>query len=197
MKNKNAFIKFLLSITVFLICSSLIDLHALEANSDSLIYTDVINSIENKSHIKVYDVNSEDITEKYFTTMLPLVHTADKKSITSKFNSLKIWCIVNDSIVPNDLYNDSQKKCTIYGRYSSGVTYKVEVTVKYKYNDLNGNLTSISSWSSKYYSTSKGYTGVVLSADVKKAGTKSINISVSVQCNETKEYDYTGDTFTV
>lgn len=140
---KNRFIKLLLSITVLLIYSLPMDLHALETDSDSFIYTDVIN------------------------------------------------------IIPADLYVDSQKKCTIYGKYNSGKSYKVEVTVKYKYNDLNGNLTSITSWSSKYYPISSGHTGVVVSADVKKAGTKSINIAITVQCNETGEYDYTGDTFTV
>lgn len=140
---KSRFIKFLLSITILLICSSPMNLYALETDADLLIHTDVIN------------------------------------------------------IVPADLYVDSEKKCTIYGKYNSGISYKVEVTVKYKYNDLNGNLTSITSWSSKYYPISDGYTGVVLAADVKKAGTKSINIAISVQCNETGEYDYTGDTFTV
>ena len=95
------------------------------------------------------------------------------------------------------MYSDSQKKCTIYGAYSSGIKYRVEVTVKYKYNDINGNLVAIYSWSSKYYSMTNGYTGEVLSADVKRAGTKSINIAISVQCKETRENDYTGDTFTV
>lgn len=56
---------------------------------------------------------------------------------------------------------------------------------------------AIYSWSSKYYSMTNGYTGEVLSADVKRAGTKSINIAISVQCKETRENDYTGDTFTV
>ena len=193
---KNVFIKFLLSITVFFICNSLLDLHALENDSDSLIYTDVINSIENRNNIEVYDENSENITEKYFAIMLPL-DTNDEKSVINKFNSLNILCFVNNSVETADTSSASQKKCTIYGAYSSGIKYRVEVTVKYKYNDINGNLVAIYSWSSKYYSMTNGYTGEVLSADVKRAGTKSINIAISVQCKETRENDYTGDTFTV
>lgn len=73
-------------------------------------------------------------------------------------------------IVPADLHVDSQKKCTIYGKYDFRISYKLEVTVKYKYNDLNGNLTSIIAWPSKYYPISSRYTG---------------------------EYDYTRDTFAV
>ena len=109
---KNVFIKFLLSITVFFICNSLLDLHALENDSDSLIYTDVINSIENRNNIEVYDENSENITEKYFAIMLPL-DTNDEKSVINKFNSLNILCIVNNSVETVDMYSDSQKKCTM------------------------------------------------------------------------------------